>query len=679
MEAQDILSTMSFENMDDDFFMTYQDFFLDGLPIYNINKLGKLVLSEWFSLLHVRGELSDIDKLMRFGGSLKDSRHNDFELYHYMDVPDEYAPNAQDGLIYLITDKNITIDSDYFIKQQIPAGYRIGMLRTPDPFVFKSGDAIYLGEKNVDASIHVDAGDVVNLHKDFVGDITFYRRRQFDQYYTFGEVYRSQYTINQLSDYHRKGYYFFGFEVEHFVPLPVDYHVENDVYGCIDSTYGEFFIADGIIAAPTGLKIVIGGTVGIGTTVGHDIVEDYPEDITLDKQPDYNVSFNLNVDDTFYITDNDELELVKSPDYSQSFDLISDDSFYLTDNDELTLDKQPDYNASLDLVNEPIIWSGIVTKGNPPELTYFVVNADSGRIVHAGWINYETGKLKSVILDSPVINTEEIKSIILETPNIVIGYDLSVATKSFYFTSNGRNEISNTVLNANELIQLYDENGNPVIDELTISMYDGTQPVAYMLSDGNMEAVPSNEYLTNDNGALKLQFDDVSGFSAWCVSVERKYTLSFINTTLPEISITMPPTEFGYTGTVVILPTITGEYISNGIIYRPVSWNIGNFGDSYTLTRDVIAKLVFESSGYIIGGVVSENEDQIIVSSSIQGLAEKGGYAYSDGTLIDMNWNFGGLVEEFNGFSISIGGVLTSTSDSTWSVNELGGIIESDS
>jgi hypothetical protein len=229
MEAQDILSTMSFENMDDDFFMTYQDFFLDGLPIYNINKLGKLVLSEWFSLMHVRGELSDIDKLMRFGGSLKDSRNNDFELYHYMDVPDEYAPNAKDGLIYLITDKNITIDSDYFIKQQIPAGYRIGMLRTPDPLVFKCGDAIYLGKKDTDLSIHVDAGDVIDLHKDFDGDITFYRRRQFDQYYTFGQVYRSQYTINQLSQYHQKGYYFFGFEIEHTVPLPVSYDVDETV------------------------------------------------------------------------------------------------------------------------------------------------------------------------------------------------------------------------------------------------------------------------------------------------------------------------------------------------------------------------------------------------------------------------------------------------------------------
>ncbi len=667
MEAQDILSTMSFENMDDDFFMTYQDFFLDGLPIYNINKLGKLVLSEWFSLMHVRGELSDIDKLMRFGGSLKDSRNNDFELYHYMDVPDEYAPNAKDGLIYLITDKNITIDSDYFIKQQIPAGYRIGMLRTPDPLVFKCSDAIYLGRKDTDLSIHVDAGDVIDLHKDFDGDITFYRRRQFDQYYTFGQVYRSQYTINQLSQYHQKGYYFFGFEIEHTVPLPVSYDVDETAYGCITSTYGEFFIADGEITSPQGAKFVIGGTVGIGSKVGRDIVEDYPEYIILDKQPYYNVSFNLNIDDTLYITDDDELELVKQPDYSQSIDLITDDSFYLTDSDELILDKQPDYDVSFDLVSEPIIWSGTVVKGNPPELTYFVVNADSGRIVHGGWIDYETSELKSVILESPVINTEEIKSIILETPDIVIGYDLSVATKNFYFTSNGRNEVLNTELNANELIQLYDENGSPVIDELTISMYDGTQPVAYMLHNGNMEAVPSNEYLTNDNGALKLQFDDVSGFSAWCVSVERKFILSFANTALPNITIAIPPTEFGYSGTVVTLPTVTGEYNSNGVIYKPVSWNIGSFGDSYTITMDVVAKLVFEASGYIIGGVISENEDQLIISHQISGLAEKGRYAYSDMNLIGAEYSFGGVIYEN---SYIIGGVLTNNQNDKFIVSE---------
>ncbi len=250
MESLDVLSNMSFESMDDNYFLAYQNFFLNGLSTYDVNKLDKLVLSEWFSLLHVRGELSDIDKLLKFGGSLKNKEKNVFEIYHNADVPNQAIDTTKDGLIYLITENNIDLDQDYLISQQVPAGYRIGLMRTPPPALVTGGDEIYLGEKKVDATIHVKAGDVVDLHKDFEGDITFYRRRQFDQYYTFGQVYRSQYTINQLSQYHQKGYYFFGFEIEHTLPLPVSYDVDETAYGCITSTYGEFFISDGQIVKP---------------------------------------------------------------------------------------------------------------------------------------------------------------------------------------------------------------------------------------------------------------------------------------------------------------------------------------------------------------------------------------------------------------------------------------------
>jgi hypothetical protein len=249
MESLDVLSTMSFENMDDNYFLAYMNFFLNGLSTYDVNKLDKLILSEWFSLLHVRGELSDIDKLLKFGGSLKNKEKNVFELYHSADVPNQTIDTTKDGLIYLITENNIDLDQDYLINQQIPAGYRIGLIKTPSPTLVRNGDVVRLGKKNIDFSVNVDSGDSINLHKDFVGSITFYRRRQFDQYYTFGDVYRSQYTINQLSDYHRKGYYFFGFELDHFVPLPTEYNVENSVYGCLDSTYSEFFITEGDITS----------------------------------------------------------------------------------------------------------------------------------------------------------------------------------------------------------------------------------------------------------------------------------------------------------------------------------------------------------------------------------------------------------------------------------------------
>ena len=72
------------------------------------------------------------------------------------------------------------------------------------------------------------------------------------------------------------------------------------------------------------------------------------------------------------------------------------------------------------------------------------------------------------------------------------------------------------------------------------------------------------------------------------------YTLSFVNTQLPDITITMPQDETGTSGTVVTLPTIDGEYESGGKTWTPSAWDIGAFGDSYTLNADTVAHLVFE-------------------------------------------------------------------------------------
>lgn len=249
MESIDILSNMSFEDMDDDYFLAYQDFFLNGLPTYNINELDKTVLSQWFSFLHVRGELSNIDKLFKFGGSLKNKIINNFELYHNADVPNETLSETKDGLIYLFTEENIQIGQDYFINQQIPAGYRIGLIRNPPPFNVIGGDDV-ICIKEAGNDILVIAGDNVNLLKEFEGDIPFYRRRQFDQYYTFGQVYRSQYTINQLSQYHRSGYYFFGFDVENYDPNPEYIDVDKSIYAGIGFNSIQFFIENGLIEKP---------------------------------------------------------------------------------------------------------------------------------------------------------------------------------------------------------------------------------------------------------------------------------------------------------------------------------------------------------------------------------------------------------------------------------------------
>lgn len=56
----------------------------------------------------------------------------------------------------------------------------------------------------------------------------------------------------------------------------------------------------------------------------------------------------------------------------------------------------------------------------------------------------------------------------------------------------------------------------------------------------------------------------------------------------------MPQDETGTSGTVVTLPTMSGEYESGGKTWKPSAWDIGAFGSSYSLTGDVVAHLVFE-------------------------------------------------------------------------------------
>ena len=71
------------------------------------------------------------------------------------------------------------------------------------------------------------------------------------------------------------------------------------------------------------------------------------------------------------------------------------------------------------------------------------------------------------------------------------------------------------------------------------------------------------------------------------------YTLSYVNTQLPDITITMPSSEICTSGTVVTLPTMSGEYESDGKTWIPSSWDIGAFGSSYTIEDNVTAYLIF--------------------------------------------------------------------------------------
>ena len=100
------------------------------------------------------------------------------------------------------------------------------------------------------------------------------------------------------------------------------------------------------------------------------------------------------------------------------------------------------------------------------------------------------------------------------------------------------------------------------------------------------------------------------------------YTLSFVNTQLPDITITMPQDETGTSGTVVTLPTMTGEYQSGGKTWTPTAWDIGAFGSSYTLNADTVAHLVFtevvqyqEITLYVANGGSAKPAQSNIISS----------------------------------------------------------------
>lgn len=230
VEALDITSNLSFEYMDDDYFLTYQQFFLNNLPTSDINKLDKIVLSEWFSLLHVRGELSNLEKLLKFGGSLSEANpKNDLVLYNEADVPETITTNPKNGIIYAITDESVNLNSDFFINQQTPAGYKIGVIKSIDPMLLTSQTSIILNKSSEKNYNIIDCG-CIDFSKSIEKNILITRRRQFDQYYSFGNLFKSGYSINKLSKRHQDGYYYFGFECKLSNTAPVIVNITNNIY-----------------------------------------------------------------------------------------------------------------------------------------------------------------------------------------------------------------------------------------------------------------------------------------------------------------------------------------------------------------------------------------------------------------------------------------------------------------
>lgn len=247
---------------------------------------------------------------------------------------------------------------------------------------------------------------------------------------------------------------------------------------------------------------------------------------------------------------------------------------YYEFDEQLSVDTQPLKAgiASINYENDAIC--------EPVELnhyTFIVADATTGQIV-SGFSNE--------------LVYGEIEGIILQSPRLVYGVDVTVPTAQFWFTENGRNETESTVLQPNSTVTVYDENGDTITDEDTIGMYDTASVLAYMQADGDMLLKQDDVFIDND-GELGLQVDS-GPISAWSVFAERVFTLSFANTQLPDITITMPADETGHKGTSITLPTMSGEYESGGKTWKPSAWDIGAFGSSYTLNADVVAHLVFE-------------------------------------------------------------------------------------
>jgi hypothetical protein len=134
-------------------------------------------------------------------------------------------------------------------------------------------------------------------------------------------------------------------------------------------------------------------------------------------------------------------------------------------------------------------------------------------------------------------------------------------------------------------------------------------PEDMIVEEGNSVALPSTEgtfedeeniytpqkWSIGDFGETITPTSSMTANLLW--NVQQKivtYTVSFVNTQLPDIQIDMPQSETGEAGTAITLPTMTGEYEYDGKMYQPTSWDIGDFGSTYTITSDVEAHLVFE-------------------------------------------------------------------------------------
>lgn len=231
-----------------------------------------------------------------------------------------------------------------------------------------------------------------------------------------------------------------------------------------------------------------------------------------------------------------------------------------------------------------------------PPMSFVVVDGATGAIVHGFNQALEVYELPSVVLNSEDgYETYELPSIPLAAPKMVIGVPISGPVQAFWFTDDGRDETNDktfTVVGN----PLFDEDGSVARNEL----YDSAVPLSFMQHDGNMFEADSDSdivrYLpVTDRLVLSIPGDSTTrGKSAWSVQCAKLFVLSYANTQLPDVQIELPINEVGTYGTSITLPTIDGEYESGGKTWKPSAWDIGAFGDSYTLNADTVAHLIFE-------------------------------------------------------------------------------------
>ena len=264
------------------------------------------------------------------------------------------------------------------------------------------------------------------------------------------------------------------------------------------------------------------------------------------------------------------------------------------------------------LIKAIVADTGWITADEAAELGWEVYDEPQGT-----FIVFDTVENKIVSAFTNELTYGEIEGIILQSPCLVYGIDISVPVQTFWFTENGRNERNNSLLPSFGYdIDLYNEDGT----RASGVQYDGAYPLTYMKADGNMFTYGDDRIIINSGvDLLGLESDEENNRSAWSVQVERVFTLSFANTQLPGITITMPADETGYKGTSITLPTMTGEYPYSGIVYVPSNWSIGAFGQSYTINADVVAILNFDEY-VILGGVVTQSSDDIVFIKEFVGV-----------------------------------------------------------